>query len=94
VFILSGIDEQHVDVSRCPLCSGYVLTWKIYLASSDSSSGYFNCTDKFKGPDYYHLGSIDDILSFECCVCYEHIERRKPFFNVLLRTMLKAKKVE
>lgn len=94
MFILSGIDEQHVDVSRCPLCGGYVLTWKIYLVDEDYHSGYFNCTNKFKGPDYYHLGSVDDILSFACCVCKERIERGKPFFYVLLRTMLKTKRVK
>lgn len=91
---MSGIDEQPVDVSRCPLCGGFVLTWKVYLEGRNSPYGYFNCTNKFKGPNYYHLGTIDDIISFGCCACHEYIERENPFFNVLLRTMLESKKVK
>jgi len=91
---MSGIDEQHVDVSRCPLCKGYVLTWKVYLLNEENNRGYYNCTSKFKGPDYYYLGNGNDISSFACCVCYEHIKKGTSFFNVLLRSMLKAEKVK
>jgi len=91
---MSGIDEQYVDVSKCPLCNGRVLTWKVYSADRSLNIGYYNCTSKFKGPDYYHMGLVDDIASFECYVCHEHIKRGTPFFNMLLKTMLKARKTK
>lgn len=90
---LSGIDEQYVDVSKCPLCDGHVLTWKTYSADRSTNIGYYNCTGTFKGPNYYNVGSVNDICSFACCVCHKHIERGKLFFNILLRNMLNTRKV-
>ena len=91
---MSGIDEQYVDVSECPLCKRLVLTWMVYSADKSTNIGYYNCTSRFKGPDYYHLGSADDIRSFGCNKCHKHIKEGTPFFNALFRSMLNARWVK
>ena len=91
---MSGIDEQHVDVSECPICGEFILTWRIYQVDKEVNIGRFNCTDKYTGPDYYHMGSVNDIFAFKCCECDAYIKRGTSFFSFILRNMLKARRLK
>lgn len=86
---VSGIDERKdiMSLKTCSKCGRNVLTWLIKSTVQQAPLPFFNCTDRWGGPDYSLVGPFESIEYFKCKKCQHKFKRGSVMYRRLINVM-------